>query len=69
MVSLCDARFVDAMALLTTLSRREVAHGLVRISAEMVGILLNSSCPNEIQRVTREFGVGLQGKVSGCLLE
>src|SRR5580765_2189542 len=31
--------------LLTTVSKLHIGHGVVRISAEMVGILLNSSSP------------------------
>jgi hypothetical protein len=35
-------RFVDPVALLTTLSKLSVENGIVRISAGMVEILLNS---------------------------
>jgi len=35
-------------ALLTTVSKPEIACGLVRISAGMVGILLNSCYPREL---------------------
>jgi hypothetical protein len=34
--------FIDAVALLTTMSKLHIAYGVVRISARMVGILLNS---------------------------
>ncbi len=34
--------FVDAVALLTTVSKRHTAYGVVRVSARMVGIVLNS---------------------------
>jgi hypothetical protein len=57
MVSSFDAGFVDAVALLTNVSRREVGYAHVRIHAGMVGILLNLGCSIETQRVTREFGV------------
>ena len=36
------SRFVDAVALLTTVSKLQIEYGLVRISAGLVGILLNS---------------------------
>jgi len=35
----------------TTVSKLHSGNGLVRISARMVGILLNSCCPRELQRV------------------
>jgi hypothetical protein len=34
--------FVDAVALLTAVSKLHIAYGVVRVSARMVGILLNS---------------------------
>src|ERR1700733_1461455 len=56
--------FVDAVALPTTVSKLHVGNGLVRISAGMVGILLNSRSPRELQRPTSESGVCPEGTTS-----
>jgi hypothetical protein len=41
------SRFVDVVALLTTVSKLHIACGVVRVSARMVGILLNSCSQRE----------------------
>ena len=38
----------------------QIGNGLVRISAGMVGILLNSCSPRELQRLTVESGLVLR---------
>ena len=45
----------------TVVSKLHIEDGLVRISAGMVGILLNSCSPRELQRLTPESGVCLEG--------
>ena len=55
-------RFVDAVVLLTTVSKLHIENRLVRISAGMVGILLNSCSPREhSNELTPASGVGLEG--------
>jgi hypothetical protein len=45
-------------------SKLHIGNGLVRISAGMVGILLNSCSPRELQRLTPESGVCLEGRTT-----
>ena len=49
------ADLLDAVASPASVSKVQITYGLVRISAEMVGILLDSCFPGELQNLSLKF--------------